>query len=188
MIDFSNVKAVSIPAGVVTKIVATGKTLWEAVTFKNWVAFSTTNDGKTIYNGKGYKDGYRVRSGGAEGESSTAACTGFIPVKGGDIIRISGWNFSTAQSANAVNVSNASFTNLGQITPSYPDSGYGIFAAGAAYQSYCYQNAVTQEKTGVWKWTVPPATSGVAYIRVSGYNANGNHGKDMIVTINEEIN
>lgn len=186
--DFDNYVRIQIPEGMVKKITdGAGNVIWKAG-YVNMVPISTTNDGVTIYNGTGYKNGYRIRSGGAEGAQANAACTGFIPVKGGDIIRISGCNFAYSNTSNAINVADASFSNIGQITPSHADAGYGIFAAGAAYQSYCYNKAVTQEKTGVWKWTVPPAASGAAYIRVTGYNASGNHGANMIVTVNEEIN
>lgn len=188
MIDFSTVKKVVIPEGVVTKIMASGKTLWESITYKNWVQYSTESDGKTIYNnGLGYKNGYRIRSGGGEGELSSSAHTGFIPVKAGDVIRIGGLNFgSTHGHGSAMNVANSSFTNIGQF--SMQSGEYGIFAE-SAYRAYS-KASVVQEKTGVWKWVVPPAASGVAYIRVScnmydtGKAADGSK---LIVTINEEI-
>jgi len=155
---------------------------------KNWVRYSTTEDGTTIYNGGlGYKNGYRVRSGGAEGDQPNGTCTGFIPVKAGDVVRISGCDFGTSSNGNAINVSNASFTNIGQFTM-LPAS-YGILAAsGGAYGAYNH-DSVVEEKTGVWKWIVPPAASGVAYIRVSGYETTPYTypGDNLIVTINEEI-
>jgi hypothetical protein len=187
-LNFAQYVRLDIPEGRVKQITdGAGNVIWKAG-YVNMVRISTTNNGTTIYNGTGYKNGYRIRSGGAEGAQTTSACTGFIPVNGGDIIRISGCDFSTAGgTSNAINVADASFSNIGQMTPSYADAGYGIFAPSAAYQSYCYKKAVTQEKTGVWKWTVPPAAAGIAYIRVSGYNVSGNHGANMIVTVNEEI-
>ena len=186
--NFAQYVRLDIPEGRVKQITdGAGNVIWKAG-YVNMVRISTTNNGTTIYNGTGYKNGYRIRSGGAEGAQADAACTGFIPVKGGDIVRISGCNFAQSSTSNAINVADASFANIGQMTPSYANAGYGIFAPSAAYQSYCYNKAVTQEKTGVWKWTVPPAASGAAYIRVTGYNASGNHGANMIVTVNEEIN
>lgn len=187
MIDFTGVKAITIPEGVVKQITrkSDGVVLWKAG-YKNWVKYSTTNDGKTIYNGgKGYKDGYRLRSGGAEQSTSGASHTGFIPVKGGDVVRISGCNFEDG-SANrsALNVSNASFTNIGQF--SMIPSNYGIF--GSTYKAYGYESVV-KETAGVWKWIVPPDASGVAYIRVTGNVASlsPQSGSNLIVTINEEI-
>ena len=59
---------------------------------------------------------------------------------------------------------------------------YGIL--GGSYSSYSY-GSVVEVSDGVWKWVVPPAASGVAYIRVSGYTLGD--GSGMIVTVNEEI-
>ena len=184
---FANVKSITIPEGIVTKIVAAGVTIWQAVVegYKNWVPYSTTSDGTTIYNGTGYKYGYRIRSGGAEGTASYSTCTGFIPVSGGDTVRVSGCNFAYESTGNAINVSDSSFTNIGQITPSYAAAGYGIFASGAAYQSYSF-STVTEETSGVWKWVVPPAASGIAYIRVTAHDCS-NSGASLIVTVNQEI-
>lgn len=165
----------------VVELFINGVKVW-ASGYKNWVKFSTTNDGKTIYNGGlGYKNGYRVRSGGAEAVTSNCVCTGFIKVNPGDIVRLSGWAFSHVAAGNAINVSNKNFENIGQAAT---NNNYGIFASG--YSAYGNTSFVL-EKTGVWKWVVPPAASGVEYIRVSGYQLAGLSGADMIVTINEEI-
>lgn len=163
------------------------KTLWELIRYTNQVPLSIGTDKKIYNGGLGYKNGYRIRSGGAEGALSCSAHTGFIPVKAGDVIRIGGLNFgSTHSHGSAMNVSDSSFTNIGQF--SMQSGEYGIFAE-SAYRAYS-KASVVQEKTGVWKWVVPPADSGVAYIRVScnmydtGEAADGSK---LIVTINEEI-
>ena len=184
MIDLSTFKQITVDGVDVKELTLGGITIWKAATYKNWVRYSTESDGTTIYNnGLGYKDGYRVRSGGGEGANGNTTCTGFIPVSAGDVIRISGCNFGYSQNGNALNVSNSSFTNIGKfmILPAH----YGIFGSG--YASYSYESVV-QESNGVWKWIVPPAASGVAYIRISGYgHLNGNPSSRLIVTINEEI-
>ena len=153
---------------------------------KNWVKYSTESDGVTIYNGGlGYKNGYRIRSGGGEGELSTSAHTGFIPVKAGDIIRISGMNFDSDHGhGSALNVANSNFENIGQF--SMTSGVYGIFKS---YPNYT-QSSVIQERTGVWRWIVPPAESGVSYIRISCNMYDTTKPADgslLIVTINEEI-
>ncbi len=179
MIDYANIKNITIPEGDVKSITANGVVLWKKG-YKNWVKYSTESDGVTIYNGGlGYKNGYRIRSGGAEGETANGSCTGFIPVKGGDVVRLSGWDFSGAFNENAINVSDSTHTNIGQFTmiPAH----YGIFSS---YSSYSF-SSVVEETTGVWKWIVPPTASGVAYIRISGYTIK--NGANMIVTLNEEI-
>lgn len=183
--NFANYVRLSIPEGSVKKITrkSDGLVLW-IKKYVNQVLSSTEADGKTIYNGGlGYKNGYRIRSGGAEATQDGASCTGLIPVKGGDVVRLSGYNAAAASVSNAINASNGSFTNIGQIVGNSSSGGYGIFATGEPYQSYG-RGSIIEERTGVWKWIVPPAASGVAYIRVTGYTYDGS---EMIVTVNEEI-
>ena len=180
---FNNAKSVTVAGKVVSKLELAGKVIWEAVKYKNWVRHSTEADGVTVYNnGLGYKDGYRIRSGGAEATQANATCTGFIPVSGGDIVRLAGWTFDHVTAANAISLSDSSFTNIGQLTSQ--GSSYGIIES--AYSTYGWSSVV--ESDGVWTWVVPPAASGVAYIRISGFdNSDDFSGASMIVTINEEI-
>lgn len=183
--DFRNFKKLNIGGVDLVELFINGIRVFKAG-YKNWVRYSTTEDGKTIYNGGlGYKNGYRIRSGGAEGEQAHTTCTGFIPVKAGDVVRISGCDFGSSSNGNAINVSNSSFTNIGQFTM-FP-AAYGILAVGASYGKYNH-DSVVKEKDGVWKWIVPPAASGVAYIRVSGFNVEAVYpSANLIVTINEEV-
>ena len=149
--------------------------------FTNVVRQSINSDG-AIYNGIGYKDGYRIRSGGAEIEYENATTTGFIPVKGGDVVRIYGWSRYIDQNpGNAINVANVSFANIGQVS----NYGHGIFESGE-YAKYNQDTIIDNQLFS--QWTVPPAASGVAYIRVSAYDyENGCPSNNLIVTINEEI-
>jgi hypothetical protein len=181
MIDFSTAKAIKIPEGAVYKITRNGETLWES-SYINMVARSTESDGKTIYNGGlGYKNGYRVRSGGAEASAGSVSCTGFIPVNGLSVIRVAGTTrtFVDGGTGSAINVADASFNNLGQVVGN--SYGYGIFES--AYKSY--NSSTVIQKDGYWQWTVPPAASGVAYIRVTG--TTGGDGSKLIVTVDQEI-
>lgn len=176
MIDFSNLKSLKIPEGEVKKIECNGVVLWKAG-YTNLVPLSTEDDDKTIYNGgKGYKDGYRIRSGGAEDAKSTASCTGFMRVSAGDKVRLSGYDVKYVDNTNAINVYDANHTNLGQISGNY---WYGCFTYGS--QSW---DDVILEKDNVYYWIVPDGY-GIAYIRVTGYT--GGDGSKMIVTVNEEI-
>lgn len=178
MMDFGSLKKLTIGGVELKQLFIGGIQVWKSG-YKNWVKFSTESDGKTIYNGgKGYKDGYRVRSGGAEGATGAGSCTGFIPVKGGDVIRFSGWDMSVKANESAINVSDSSFTNIGQT------AGLGSYGV-LAYTEYVLEKSLVQESTGVWKWVVPPASFGIAYIRVSGYTEGD--GAKMIITVNEEI-
>lgn len=183
--DYSKFKKLTIGGVELKQLFINGVQVWKSG-YKNRVKYSTEADGVTIYNGGlGYKNGYRVRSGGAEGSTEQGSCTGFIPVNGGDIIRLSGWDFNAKKNENAINVSNSKFENIGQFAG---QGEYGIFAPGAAYAAYS-RGSVIEESSGVWKWAVPPSASGVAYIRVSGYTnpTYNNTYKNMIITINEEI-
>lgn len=187
MLDLRQYKKLAIAGVELKKLEIDGVVVWQSG-YTNRVPLSINADGSIYNGGLGYKDGYRIRSGGAEATSVYAMCTGFIPVKGGDIVRISGCDFNWDYSTNtALNVSDGSFTNLGQIVGNAV-TGYGVFAEGQSCYEYG-KSTVVEEKTGVWKWVVPPTETGVAYIRITA--AKGQYvtpnGADLIVTINEEI-
>lgn len=181
-VNFADYQRLEIPEGRVKQIArkSDGLVLWKAG-YVNMVPLSIDTDGSIYNGGLGYKDGYRVRSGGVESAMADAACSGFIPVRGGDVIWIYGWDRLTypGSAANAINVADASFTNLGQVG----NSNYGIFASGAAYGAYD-ASTIEDGADGISKWIVPPEDSGVAYIRVTGYKTVGSA---LIVTVNEEI-
>lgn len=182
--NFADYIRLDIPEGRVKTITrkSNGQVLWRGKIHVNQVPLSTNADG-TIYNdGLGYKDGYRVRSGGTETTSTNTSCTGFILVAANAQIRISGFDFSNASNSNAINVADAAFTNIGQFT--MLGASYGIFGTDGDYQDYSW-GSVVEESPGVWLWTVPPASHGIRYIRVTGLT--GGDGSKMIVTINEEI-
>ena len=174
---FSDVKKLVIPEGEVSKIMVGGVTIWENM--KNWARFSTEADGVTIYNGGiGYKNGYRVRSGGTEGEDSNTTCTGFIPLKAGDVVRMSGYNVTIVGSQNAINVYNANKENIGQAAA---NAVHGIFST--TYTSYGW-SSVVENPSGVYSWVAPPH-SDIAFMRVSGFTYG--KGENMIITVNQEI-
>lgn len=180
MIDFATLQGLSIPEGVVTKIVSNGEMLWEKVKpLVNWARKSINADG-TIYNdGLGYKNGYRVRSGGAETAGTDFVCTGFIPLKKGDTLRIYP-PFSGSNTGNAINFSDENFTNLGQIT----DNGntcYGICVGK-------YSDYKTQVINSVSTLTLDDRhDSTIAYARVTHKSYDTKKGELFIVTVNQEI-
>lgn len=153
------------------------------VSYTNLVRTSIDSDG-SIYNGTGYKNGYRIRSGGAEGALNTAACTGFIKVKAGDTIRISGCEFFATTNGNAINVCDSTFATVGQTTK---NSTYGYGEFEGAWADYQIHNSCVEESAGIYKWIVPPVKTDPAYIRISGYNSSGGNGAALIVTVNEPI-
>lgn len=187
--DFANLKSLTIPEGEVAEITCNGVLLWKGG-YTNLVPLSTEADGKTIYNnGLGYKDGYRIRSGGAEAANVNSTITGYIPFVKGDKLYIypafTGWN-----TQNAINFCDSSYTNLGQITDS-----------GAAY-GICNGNNVAAFKTelvnGVSVLDISDVTDlgveNIAYVRITNLiyyydtdNALISSGAEMIITKNEEI-
>jgi hypothetical protein len=176
MMDFSNYKRISIPEGSVIKIESNCVTLWTKG-YVNQVPISIDTDG-SIYNGCGYKDGYRVRSGGAETKSTGGCITGYIPVNGLDVVTV-GVEF-TNSARSAINIFDSSFNNLGQVVGNH--SGYGIVSDAGTYKEYCSTSIIKEDNR--WKWTVPPEESGVAFFRVT---ADMDSASDLIVTVNEEI-
>ncbi len=182
MINISTLKELSIDGIKLVELSINGVLVWKN-NFKNWVKFSTEADGETIYNGGlGYKDGYRMATAGYEQEATDASHTGFIPVNGGDVVRLSGWDYGNRSYSNAINVFDSTFWGRGQIVSC--SFSYGIFGVNGDYVDYGFSSVVV-EREGVWKWVVPPVDSGVAYIRVSGRTLGD--GSKMIVTINEPI-
>lgn len=173
VIDFYKVVSVTIPEGAVTKIIAADR-IW--CNYKNLVYSSIDVEG-SIYNGCGYKEGYRVRSGGAElAVTDQGSCiTGHIPVQPGDIVRLTGWNFSYASVANAVNFYNLNFTNLGQFTQQ--PASYGIV------QGAIPEITVTGD---IYMFTIPD-NKDISYIRVTGNDSWGVPPQLMVVTVNQEI-
>lgn len=182
MMDFTKTKKLTIGGVELKQLFINGIQVWKSG-YKNWVKYSTEADGVTIYgldydgDGKndGYKDGYRIRSSGAEIAQTGGRITGYVPVAAGDVVRLYGWNFSYASAINAVNFSDGSFANLGQFTQQ--PAGYGI----------CRGNIPKVTVTNdVYQFTVPN-NANIRNMRVSAQQGYNTLPPDMIVTINEEI-
>lgn len=180
--DFSNLKSLTIPEGEVAEITCGGVVLWKSG-YTNLVPLSTEADGKTIYNGgKGYKDGYRIRSGGAESAHTNTACTGYIPFKKGEALYIYP-AFKGHNVTNAINFSGADYNNLGQINDS--GTAYGI----------CSANSAAFRATGIGNVSVLDLSNNdcdgvedIAFVRITNdIVAEIASGSQMIITKNEEI-
>lgn len=155
----------TIPSGVTV----IGEEVFEDVF--NWFFNSTTSDG-SLYNGLGYKKGYRIRSGGAEEASSTAVCTGYIPFKQGDTLRIYP-PFEGFNANNAINFSDGNFTNLGQSN----DNGavYGICDSTYICKTNGNVSTLTLDSTH---------NANIRYARVTHHNKNIDK---IVITVNEPI-
>lgn len=176
--NLPNQKSISINDIEMKELLINGVTIWESG-HTNLVPLSTEADGKTIYNnGLGYKNGYRIRSSGAEAGHGSASHTGYIKAKGGDVVRLSGYDAMIVDSANSINVYDKNHNNLGQISANSTWS-YGIFEGN----THNWDDVIL-EKSGVYYWVVPEGFD-IEYIRVTGYTKRD--GSKMIVTVNEEI-
>lgn len=187
--DFTKLKKLSIGGVELKQLFINGVQVWKSG-YKNWVRYSTEADGSTIYNGGlGYKEGYRVRSGGAESENIFSVCTGFIPFKKGDILRIFP-KFSGRNSANTLNFANSAFTNLGQYNDN--TATYGICAEDSIWRT-----GIATEVDGITVVDISVVSNGndIAYVRLThaldwGETADDEEvksGSELIVTVNEEI-
>ena len=181
--DFSKIKKLFIGGVELKQLFINGIQVWKSG-YKNWVKYSTEADGVTIYNGGlGYKNGYRIRSGGAEGAATGVCCTGFIPVKIGETLRIYP-PFTGRNTQNAINFSDSSFTNLGQICDD--GTAYGICNGKVSlYKSQIIDGVSTLTLTDLHD-------TAIAFVRITnaiteGYDSPIKTGADMIVTVNEEI-
>ena len=115
---------------------------------------------KKVYNGTGYKNGWRLNSSGVESEASGYAITGYIACKDGDMIRLKG--ITKHGSSNYVHCYDSSFTRLSNLLygGSIKDNGDGTFYIDG---SELHTNT--------------------AYFRISV----GSIASDAIITVNEEI-
>ena len=180
---FSNLKSLTIPEGIVTKIVSAGVTLWESITFTNQVPISTDTDG-SIYNKVGYKDNTRLSSsGGVSGSAqSGSVTTGFIPAKRTDVTRIKGatWNRISGQHYYYNFYDSSKKLLLAYSADSFASGDWVgasvTYDAATGVTTFDFRNVTT---TSAWY----NQTTNTAFIRI---NAKGK-GADMIVTINEEI-
>ena len=188
MIDFSKVKKITIPEGIVTKIVCAGVTLWKAITFTNQVPISTDTDG-SIFNDVGYEENVRLSSsGGISGSAQEGSVTtGFIPWYGDTtVLRMKGveWLNATANygghyyimfyDANKKSHGSNDYvwsgqTNISHVCTATRDSN-GIETI-TFNKDYGTSNAILQ-------WV-----RSASYVRITAYGK----GADFIVTINEEI-
>lgn len=128
-----------------------------ATGFTNQIPISIDSSG-SIYNGAGYKAGYRIStSSGNESAASGMTVTGFIPVPNSATIRVKGIDLSSGNSTMAW---------------------YGTdfkFKSG----NYCNKAFETADSNGVRKKAF---TNAAGYIRISGA-----FGDNPIITVNEPI-
>lgn len=176
---FTNLKALSIPEGVVVKIAdKLGNVIWSAVKeIINWVLKAIEADSTAIYNGGlGYKNGWRLNSSGNEVELAGSVITGYIPFKVGDIIRIKGVYWGPNSGTNNYFV---------YYRPNFGTRQWHINSGDNGDQTI---KVTPTDSDGIATFDMTEFTGldsygGQGYFRIA---ATGN-GEDMIVTINQEI-
>ena len=126
--------------------------------FKNWLPLAIDSD-NSIFNGLGYKDGYRLNSLGAvvQDTTGTVSVTGFIPCKSGDIVRFKG---ITRGAQNYIHQYKSDFTKYG---------------------NSFYWKDLTEESDGTYVFD-KSLESTTKYLRFSFGRFN-----NAIITVNEEI-
>ena len=189
MIDFTGVKAITIPEGSVKKITANGVTLWEKISFVNQIPLSITNTGAQYVgdNGEdGYRKNYRLNSSGNEvavSASNNMRVTGFIPVKRGDTVYFKNIKFITTGAGNAdytyISLYNSSFVCK------RTDKGKIMITSGV---SYIYSNIEVDTSGYVTSFTIKDqynemVTDKGGYFRISAEGIDEN----SIITVNQPI-
>lgn len=146
--------------------------------YTNQVPTSIDTDG-SVFNGTGYKNGYRLSSTGAEKELETSTVSGFIRASAGDTIRIKGveWYQPTLNN-NYIVAYKSDFSMIGATSG----------AAGSAYGTQFWDSVSNDAASDTVTFTLSNI-SDIYYIRVSsaGDKTKAHDGADMIVTVNEEI-
>jgi hypothetical protein len=136
----------------------------QSVTYVNQIPLSLDADGTSIYNGIGYKTGYRLSSSNNEVAAAGMCVTGFIPCKPNDVIRIKNVTISGSQ------------TPYGLLL-----KGLFVNVTGKIAKSYAAADMVA-DSNGIITLTAP-STSTIQYFRLSC----GVIDDSSIITINEEI-
>lgn len=157
-----------------TSIITLNEDIVEGKTYKNLVLESTDSSG-AIYNGTGYKQGYRLNSSGTETESTVCACSGFIPFTYGDVIRVWGTCDSTPGSTgNYIAFYDSTHTKLQVV-------------AGQKYETYGTWEALDDGYLWTFNSNLYSAISSATFIRVSMCGLSSGEETSLTVTLNQEI-
>lgn len=185
MIDFVQMKKLTIPEGEVSQIEASGIVLWKSG-YTNQVPLSIDTNG-SIFNGVGYQEGYRMSSSGALKAQTNSVVTGFIPANRSAEIRMSGvsWIPTASNGYCYIAFYDENFSQLATINQHVSSASNGVAnignAKGLINSDKSKSNITTVD--GITTFNIAYGTGDFAYIRIS---AEGK-GKDFIVTVNEEI-
>ena len=148
-----------------------------APSYTNLLPSATDTDG-SIYNGVGWKEGYRISSDGAPTGQDGSYLTGFIPVKIGDVVHLKNvkWQNGVTTGLNSgnqrVSFYDANKAHLGQANA----IGLGGMLSGVKDDNNIWTQFTVKNWSGV-------DVGSAAYFRLNCAEISG----DSIITVNEEI-
>lgn len=146
--------------------------------YTNLVPTSLASGGGSVYNGTGYKNDYRLGSGGTESATTGAVCSGFIEYND-EVIRAWGCtSSSTGISGQYIVMYDSSFAKT------YALAYNNTSITGLTYSQVNGKYMVTYDPSKETNATVKAYFTDAAYIRVS-FGAGS--GANFIVTLDEEI-
>ncbi len=197
---FANVKSLVIPEGEVVSVASGSTVLWKKpASYVNQVSKSIGSDGKPFNGGLGYQNNQELSgSSGSQRAGTNTTVTGFIPVKQGDVIRIKGCGWYSTAKNNYIVAYTSTFGHWGttqtQGTHYYNTTNNpkqvqieretlgGSMNLSSDVSTIVIAKNDGDGGNGVYGY------ENIAYVRIS-VRGDGSavDGKDLIVTVNEEI-
>lgn len=141
----------------------------------NQIPISTDANGSVL----GIKNGYRLSlSSGNETAASGYSCTGFIPAKTDDVLRIKGIDLTNENATNIICYDSGKKPFRGAATSGmYGTSLYNLFVTNGTKSGDVYTATLAGTLTNGF-------SQGLAYIRIGSKSITA----DSILTVNQEIN
>lgn len=151
--------------------------------YTNQVPISIDTDG-SVYDGKGYADGYRFNSSGEQAAQAGTCVTGYIPYNKADVIRMKGVEMQAETLHCGFMFFDSNFNKLcGWHAPNTVagPNGYALYNGS----NFSGIPTYSEDNNGIttYQFTNFVSSCSPSYVRIF---AIGN-GADMIVTLNEEI-
>lgn len=145
------------------------------VVYTNQIPISTDANGSVL----GIKSGYRLSlSSGNETAASGYSCTGFIPAKTDDVLRIKGIDLTNENATNIICYDSGKKPFRGAATSgNYGTSLYNLFVTNGTQSGDVYTATLIGD-------LVNGFNQGLAYIRIGSKSITA----DSILTVNQEIN
>lgn len=163
-------------ASVTGDIVITAVATNGQVVYTNQIPISTDANGNVL----GIKSGYRMSlSSGNETAASGYSCTGFIPAKTDDVLRIKGIDLTDENATNIIGYDSEKkpFRGGAVLLGNYGTSLYNLFVTNGTKNGDVYTATLLGTLANAFN-------TGLAYIRIGSKSITA----DSILTVNQEIN